>query len=350
MNIDELDKVLKEYNEDELYYRDYYYAKQNPDTYKAFIENLDTEFIKNKKLLIPEYHTDFNSSFMQEDPLFTTKREYNILILKHHRFTPVFNHSHGFFEMIYVYSGSCTQKISGDEIILNKGDICIIPPEVEHSIGIFDDSVIINILIRKSTFSNTFLEVLSDENIISSFFTKILYTKNYNNYIIFRTNNNLEIKKILSDIIIEDIENKRYCNKILDNLLMIFFAYLLRNTETQVELPNELQKSSKQLSSILTYIQGNFKTVTLEELSCKFHFTVPYLSKLIKTNTGHNFKEMIQTIKLNKAIELLTLSDLNIYTISETIGYENTTHFIRTFKKVYGISPNQYRKKVCAKI
>lgn len=346
MKLHKLDRFLKEYTEDELFYKKYYIAKQNSDTYKTFIENLDIDFIKNNVILIPESPLNINPYFMPEDSLFTKKKNYNILVLKHYRYTPEFIHKHAFFEMLYVYSGSCKQKIEDDEIYLNEGDICIIPPEVKHSIGIFDDSVVINILIRKSTFNDTFLEVLSDENILSAFFTKILYTNNYNNYIIFRTNKNEDIKQTLSEIVIEDMANKKYSNKILDNLLMIFFARLLGNEENKVELPKELQKSNKHLSSILTYIQGNYKTVTLEDLSKKFHFTVPYLSKLIKNSTGHTFKEMIQTIKLNKAIELLTSSELKICDISEAIGYENNTHFIRTFKKVYGQSPNEYRKSL----
>jgi AraC-like DNA-binding protein len=313
------------------------------------MENLDIDYIKKKVLLIPGIDHGVDISFMSEAPLFVEKKNHNVIVLKHYRYTPEFIHKHKFFEMSYVYSGSFKQKIAGDEIIFNEGDICILPPNVEHSVGIFNDTIVINFLIRRSTFNDTFLEVLSDENILSSFFTKILYTKNYNNYIIFRTNNNPTIRKILCDMIIEDIENKKYCNKILDNLIMVFFAYLLRDENVKVELPQELQKTNKQLASILSYIQGNYKTVTLEDLSKEFHFSIPYLSKLIKATTGHTFKEMIQTLKLNKAIELLASSDLKICDISEVIGYENDTHFIRTFKKVYGVSPNQYRQQVTVK-
>lgn len=349
MDILELDKLLKTYTEDESYYKKYYVAKQNPDTHKAFMENLDIDYIKKMVLLIPGVDHGIDISFMSESHLFEQKKNHNIITLKHYRYTPEFIHKHKFFEMSYVYSGSFKQKISGDEIIFNEGDICILPPDVEHSVGIFDDTVVINFLIRRSTFNDTFLEILSDENILSSFFTKILYTNNYNNYIIFRTNNNTDIRKIIIEIIIEDIENKKYSNKILDNLIMILFANLLRDDIKKVELPQELQKTNKQLASILSYIQGNYKTVTLEDLSKHFHFSVPYLSKLIKNTTGHTFKEMIQTLKLNKAIELLSSTDLKICDISETIGYENDTHFIRTFKKIYGVSPNQYRHQLNAK-
>lgn len=346
MNMLELDKMLRKYTEDELCYKAYYRAAQNPDTLKAFMENLDMDLIMKNRILIPGIDHGIDPYFMPEELLFADKKNHNVITLKHYRYTPEFVHKHSFFEMSYVYSGSFRPKIAGDELLFNEGDICILPPNVEHSVGIFDDTILINFLIRRSTFNDTFLEVLSDENIISSFFTKILYTKNYNNYIIFHTNNNATIKKILCDIIIEDIENKKYCSKVLDNLIMVFFAYLLRDENNKVELPQELQKTNKHLAAILSYIQGNYKTVTLEDLSKEFHFSIPYLSKLIKSTTGHTFKEMIQTIKLNKAIELLSSSDLKIRDISESVGYENDTHFIRTFKKAFGMSPNQYRNQI----
>lgn len=208
MNIEELDKLLRKYTEDELYYKKYYLDQQNPDTYQAFMENLDINYIKEKVLFIPGVEHEINPYFMPETPLFVHKTNHNVITLKHYRYTPEFVHKHSFFEMSYVYFGSFKHEISGDKIIFNEGDICILPPNVEHSVGIFDDTILINFLIRRSTFNDTFLGILSNENILSSFFTKILYTEKYNNYIIFRTNNNPIIRKILCDIIIEDMENK----------------------------------------------------------------------------------------------------------------------------------------------
>lgn len=344
MTIEELDKFLNEYNEDELMYRDYYHYKIDPCSSENFLKNLDLDLIKERRLIIQEAHTGYSPDFIKEEDYFFRNRT-NIILSKHNRYTPAFTHSHTFLEMIYVYSGKCRQLINGSEIEIKKGDICIIPPEANHSIHVFDDSIIVNVLIKRSTFNDTFLKVLSDENILSSFFSKILFTQHFNNYIIFHTYDNEKIRETLSNLMIEAIENKKYSNKALDNLLMLFFAYLLRDHENDVELPQELENNAKYLTSVLSYIQDHYKNVTLKELSNQFHFSVPYLSKTIKATTGYNFKEITLKIKLNEATELLSQSSLKICNISQLVGFDNNTNFIRSFKKTYGISPNQYRKK-----
>ncbi|QGQ99203.1 AraC family transcriptional regulator [Paenibacillus psychroresistens] len=327
MNLVELDAMLKVYSEEELLYRKNYDAKKDRKILQVSMDNLDMDLIKE----------------LTEADYFSSSDRTDIIILKHKRFTPVFKHRHEFFELIYVYAGHCVQEINGEVIQLRECDLCIIPPKVEHTIEVFDDSIILNVLIKRSTFKETFLEMLKHETVLSSFFMKILYTEKYNNYIIFRTNRDPNLKEILSKLFIEHHDNKKYTANILYNLLMLFFSYLLREYESQVELPKSLPKNDK-LISILAYMQDHYKTVTLGELSSTFHFTESYLSKLIKVTSGQTFLDIIKTIKLNKAIELLTSSDLKVQNISESIGFENNTHFIRTFKKVYGISPNQFRK------
>ena len=344
MNMQELDAYLKEYNTRELFYKEYHLAKQNPLQYKKFTDSIDLEFVKKNKIIIPELNFHFDSYTFLEDDIFNNE-DLTTIVFKHDRYTPVFTHKHTFFEILYIYSGHCIQNIMGDRILLKEGDVCILSPDAEHSVEVFDESIVINILVRKSTFDNIFSEILDDDNILASFFTKILYTRSYNNYIIFRTNNSTTVRMSIKHIFIESLEIRKYSNKMLNYVLLILFVNLLRGKKSTVELPTELRKSNQYLSDILIYIQNNYKTVTLEELSHTFNFTISHLSRLIKLHTGQNFKEMIQTIKLNKAIKYLTSTDLKICDISERIGYENTTHFIRTFKKQYGVSPNHYRKQ-----
>ena len=99
------------------------------------------------------------------------------------------------------------------------------------------------------------------------------------------------------------------------------------------------------LTEILNYIQANFLTVTLDDISEEFALTKPYLSKYIKEKSGMTFGDTVKKIRLNKARTLLKNRNMTVESISEAVGYQNVEHFNRLFKKAYGITPVQYRNK-----
>ena len=66
---------------------------------------------------------------------------------------------------------------------------------------------------------------------------------------------------------------------------------------------------------------------------------------LIKEGTGRTFLQIIRDIKLNQACRALRETNLSIPSICELVGYETPEHFMRTFKKAYGMTPGEYRRK-----
>ena len=64
----------------------------------------------------------------------------------------------------------------------------------------------------------------------------------------------------------------------------------------------------------LDYIEQQYKTATLTELCEKLHLPMHMLSKMIRKNTGFNFKELLQRKRLNKAVELMCETDPVSYT------------------------------------
>ena len=99
------------------------------------------------------------------------------------------------------------------------------------------------------------------------------------------------------------------------------------------------------LVEILNYIQANYKTVTLEELSEKFYLSKPYLSKYIKEKSGMTFVEYVKRIRMAKAQALLKSGNMTVEKIAYAVGYQNVEHFNRLFKESYHLTPSQYRKK-----
>lgn len=138
----------------------------------------------------------------------------------------------------------------------------------------------------------------------------------------------------------------RYYGTLLNALLTTFFIQLLRKYEKDILFPNpQNQKQEENLIFILKYIENNFKTVTLKELSAFFGYSERQMIRILKTFTGENFSSLIRSAKLSKACELLKHPDIRIADIITEVGYSNTSHFYNAFHKKYGITPAEYRQQ-----
>ena len=95
-------------------------------------------------------------------------------------------------------------------------------------------------------------------------------------------------------------------------------------------------------------LKMKFRRIELDmsqtELAKKTGYTTAHLSRLLKNNTGNNFKQLLQQRKLQQAAYYLENTTLTTERIIEKIGYENSAYFYRVFEKKYGCSPRVYRK------
>ena len=97
---------------------------------------------------------------------------------------------------------------------------------------------------------------------------------------------------------------------------------------------------------ILRYMQANFKTVSLKELSNLFNYSERQLQRIIQSATGHTFIENIQNQKMKLASELLIHSTLSVSEISERIGFQSLNNFRKIFFKYFNMTPSEYRGQI----
>lgn len=337
------DAYIHEYEEDELFYRDIYlHEKEHPETFSEYLNTLDRDFIQKHLIFVPALQNNSWYPYMDETQFFQ-KGPANIVISKHYRYTPVFIHEHEFFEILCIYDGTAEVEIQGIRHHLHTGDILIVPPGTKHSIGIFDDSVAFNIIVRGSTFQSTFFPMVANNSSLSQFFSHVLFQKTEGNYLIFHTGNDTVIRTSLQDLYIEYLDRQKYKNTFLNTMLIMLWAQLLRYHEKDIESILTKSYGSISMTDILDYLNRNYQTVSLGEAAEHFGFSTSHFSTLIKEGTGRTFLQIIKEIKLTQACRALRETPLSIASICELVGYENPEHFMRTFKKAYGITPGQYR-------
>ncbi|REE66658.1 two-component system response regulator YesN [Paenibacillus taihuensis] len=87
------------------------------------------------------------------------------------------------------------------------------------------------------------------------------------------------------------------------------------------------------------------ENVTLQAIADQVYLHPVYLSKIYKAATGRNISDYIYEQRMERACVLLNDSRLRINDITLMVGYQSTQHFIREFKKKFGVTPNVYRSR-----
>lgn len=100
------------------------------------------------------------------------------------------------------------------------------------------------------------------------------------------------------------------------------------------------------LKEMQRYMQENYKTVTQQQLADQFHMSISAVSLLFKRKAGKSYSDYLLEIRINKAEELLRLTNDSVEDIAEQVGYNDYFYFLKIFKKATGISPTVFRKNL----
>lgn len=144
----------------------------------------------------------------------------------------------------------------------------------------------------------------------------------------------------------------RTCNEIMNNphneqlkkiLTQVLICIITQNGEKIIA--SESVDSNWYSSEAVRIINEKYdNNLTLSLIAKRLSITPQYLSNTFKSNLGITFSGYLTAIRLQHAEKLLIETDKSITDICNMCGYKNFSHFIRSFKKTYGISPSSYRK------
>lgn len=141
----------------------------------------------------------------------------------------------------------------------------------------------------------------------------------------------------------EALTNCPLATKSLRHLKQWLLLQLAFKAEQFAELANDRITVAEQVKS---YIHHHYRQeIGREDIARHIHLNSGYLSRLFKKETGMTLSDYIIETRMNKARLLLEQSTLKAYEVSEAVGYWNFTHFTKLFKRVMGVTPQQYRRK-----
>lgn len=331
-------RSLRDWSTEEAFYRTWQSAAaEGSDAMWTLKRRIDPASPYLKSMQDPASLT----SHLIEQGFFEGER--SVSVVKHPRCLPRFAHHHDFFEGAYVLEGTCRQRILDIELDLTAGDFCLIAPGVTHDIWAGENDLIINILVRTSTFADLFLSSIGADDALGRFFASGIYGGGTVPYALFPTSNDYRIRDLVLQIVREHGEHDAYAERMLTSLATMLFTVLMRYHGATALIPAGTGSASHVGTEMLTHIVSCEGDIALSELADHFGYTAPAASKIIKALTGTTFMAFAESVRLARAKRLLRETGLSVAAVGKTVGYDNVETFSRAFKRTHRVSPGVWR-------
>lgn len=247
-------------------------------------------------------------------------------------------HWHTAMEIIFALENTYTVESQQQTYTLEPGDIVIIPSGTVHSISAPEKGCRFVFMFEPNLFSQ-----IPGFNYVLSLITQPVIISNDTNSELYQAEVSLLwelVEHYWSSEITKDLS--------IFSTILRFFAAFGENTAHSI--PPTLNNSSKagslvsRLSMVLDYLDTHYsENITLEEAANIACFSKFYFTRLFKQYTNQTFYDYLSTKRIKAAEQMLIIPNLPITEISLKSGFSSLSSFNRTFKRLKGCSPSEYR-------
>lgn len=252
-------------------------------------------------------------------------------------------HSHEFIEIVYVSSGSATQRVDKAEYEVERGDILFINYGSVHAFLPHENFSYINICFSPETLGNA---IITEENALALLSLTTFDEMRRNakgDCISFRGAERREVEQILDLMLREYRECLPASQRMLESYLNILITKMLRKTASLPQIEGE-QGLWRELAE---YIEDNPDAeLTLAALARKCFYNPSYFSRAFKKKFHMPLTEYVARRRVEHAISLLRESTLSVEEICTKVGFPDRSSLYHAFAKFTGASPSAYRNEV----
>lgn len=248
-------------------------------------------------------------------------------------------HWHTEFEIIHVVSGCYRIFINDHEILLNEGDVCLVPGKVVHGdapdkgVGKFESAVFDIELMR--------LHGFSPDAFISEIVNGTITIEN-----VYRLNECKDISRTVTSFFEAIRDQREGWEAISTGYLIILFGLINKNklySEKKI-LPAKKRVRNEKLELVFDLIKKNYmKNITLEELADAAGFSPKYFCRVFREMTNRAPVEYLNWFRINRSCAMIRETDEKLQDIAVKCGFNDFSYFIKIFHRYKNMTPLKYR-------
>lgn len=235
---------------------------------------------------------------------------------------------HEYYQIYYVIESAGTFLVNGAEYELGKDMFVFARPDTRHGIKELPQDIRSPLRILEAKFM-----VLSHE--FESELKQIPVV----------CRGTKDMRDLLHRTFREGMEKDIYYARVVEYQMCALLYQMIRRSNEHAMLVDTNDVSNEKVVKIKEYLDSKYaEDISLDDLASEIGYSKNYLCRIFREITGDTINSYLTNVRINKAVELLAGTDMDVAQIGGAVGYNNVFHFIKTFKKLVGVSPGSYRR------
>ena len=256
---------------------------------------------------------------------------------EHHPRYNMPHHWHGEAELLYVKKGQFLFSLNGREFMLNEGEVCYIPEGALHGgtpqKGCMYECLVFNtsaLLKHNSLVRNYLKDMAGSRALIQPVFTRA----------------EMGILKCVSRMLAASRAKEPGWELLMLAGLYDFYGTVIQQNYRETATTDAAAYHRvRQIKLALEFIEQNYqKPITLEQLAHVSGLSAKYFCRYFRNILQRTPIDYLNYYRIERACSLLEGEKHSVTDVAYACGYNDSSYFVRCFKKYKGITPNQYAK------
>lgn len=248
-------------------------------------------------------------------------------------------HTHTYYELFLVVSGSVTHFINGKTEHLPEGTLVFIRPDDAHSY-VYETPESRNIMYINFTFTIETAEMLF-MYLSDSFPSKELLSCDMPPKVMLSNFEKKHLSNKLNELNAVNWKDKHALkHRMRATIADIFVRYFSINSkDTETNLPVWFSQLLSEMEQLENFTQGLSRMIDLSNKSRE------HLTRTFKKYLNTSPTKYINELRINHATNLLMYTNTPVLDICFNCGFQSVSHFYKVFEKIYGVSPLEFKNK-----
>ena len=247
------------------------------------------------------------------------------------------HHYHPYYELCCIEQGSCRFMIENTMLDVHEGDCLLIPPHLFHYTRyLFGPCKRCGVYFRLSFLDPRVIALMPGD---AGFFSQlqVLHVPEAQRE---------AFDALLSRMAAEDGYGDSRTPLALSMQLQELFLFCSRACSFLPVTPADIQTTDRQVLEAARFINENFRhQLSSAKIAAAAGFSQNYLSRKFREAAGIGVHEYLVIVRLRSAALELESTDRSVTEIATRCGFSDSNYFKDVFKKYYGMTPRDYRKK-----